>query len=159
MGKRFLVCVTEQNQPRRNRRPGRSSWQEENYEYRHHRPVTQRKTDLRAFPHRGGRASACPSSTFPKPALADELTRDEIRDFPEVSEVEVVRHFTRLSSWNYGVDSGFYPLGSCTMKYNPKVNETAARKPGLAFIHPLHPRSSRSQGAMEIIFRLEKMLG
>ena len=76
---------------------------------------------------------------MPEASLPAELCRDEIKDFPELSEVDVVRHFTRLSTWNYGVDSGFYPLGSCTMKYNPKVNEIAARIPGLAGIHPATP--------------------
>jgi len=65
------------------------------------------------------------------------LIREEITDFPELSEVDVVRHYTRLSTWNYGVDSGFYPLGSCTMKYNPKINEAVARLPGFANIHPV----------------------
>ena len=58
---------------------------------------------------------------------------------PEISELEVVRHFTRLSSWNYGIDTGFYPLGSCTMKYNPKSSEALARLPGFADVHPLAP--------------------
>ena len=77
-----------------------------------------------------------PKLDVPAVKLSAELTRTEVTGFPEVSEVDVVRHFTRLSTWNYGVDSGFYPLGSCTMKYNPKVNETAARISGLAGCHP-----------------------
>ncbi len=56
---------------------------------------------------------------------------------PEVSEIDVVRHYTRLSQLNHSIDTGFYPLGSCTMKYNPKVNEVAARLPGFASLHPL----------------------
>ena len=68
-----------------------------------------------------------------------KFIRKELEGFPEMSEVEVVRHFTRLSQWNYGVDSGFYPLGSCTMKYNPKVNEDIARLPGFAGAHPYQP--------------------
>jgi len=75
------------------------------------------------------------------------LIRKEIEGFPELSEVDVVRHYTRLSTWNYGVDSGFYPLGSCTMKYNPKVNETAARLPGFTDIHPQTPEAL-NQGAL-----------
>src|SRR4030043_687202 len=63
------------------------------------------------------------------------LLREELPGFPELSEVEVVRHFTRLSQWNYGVDSGFYPLGSCTMKYTPKMNEEAARMKGSCALH------------------------
>ncbi|MBD1400792.1 aminomethyl-transferring glycine dehydrogenase subunit GcvPB [Pelovirga terrestris] len=92
------------------------------------------------------------------PALPDiELLRDEITDFPELSEVDVIRHYTRLSTWNYGVDSGFYPLGSCTMKYNPKVNEVAARLPGFAEIHPQTPEAL-NQGALELMYRLERAL-
>ena len=83
--------------------------------------------------------------------------REEVNGFPELSEVDVVRHFTRLSTWNYGVDSGFYPLGSCTMKYNPKVNEAAARLPGLAGVHPCTPEPL-SQGALELMFRLQEAL-
>ena len=63
-------------------------------------------------------------------ALGAENTRAEIEDFPEVSEVDVIRHFTRLSTWNYAIDLGCYPLGSCTMKYNPRVNEVVARTNG-----------------------------
>ena len=92
------------------------------------------------------------------PALPDtELLRDEITNFPELSEVDVIRHYTRLSTWNYGVDSGFYPLGSCTMKYNPKVNEVAARLPGFAEIHPQTPEAL-NQGALELMYRLEQAL-
>ena len=60
-------------------------------------------------------------------------------DFPDLSEVDVVRHFTRLSTWNFGVDTGTYPLGSCTMKYNPKINDKQAALPGFAGAHPLLP--------------------
>ena len=84
--------------------------------------------------------------------------REEVSGFPELSEVDVVRHFTRLSTWNYGVDSGFYPLGSCTMKYNPKVNEAAARLPGLAGVHPCTPEHL-SQGALALMHRLQEALG
>src|ERR1700693_251074 len=62
-------------------------------------------------------------------------TRAEIEGFPEVSEVEAIRHFTRLSTWNYAIDHGMYPLGSCTMKYNPRINELVARIDGLAWGH------------------------
>ncbi|MCS7025099.1 MAG: aminomethyl-transferring glycine dehydrogenase subunit GcvPB [Bryobacteraceae bacterium] len=93
----------------------------------------------------------------PVEALGAENTRAEITDFPEVSEVEVIRHFTRLSTWNYGIDLGLFPLGSCTMKYNPRVNEQVARIEGLAWAHPYQPESL-SQGAMEIIARLEAAL-
>ena len=83
--------------------------------------------------------------------------RDEIEDFPELSENEVVRHFTRLSQWNYGVDSGIYPLGSCTMKYNPKVNEEIARFRGFTNIHPYFP-DSYIQGALEVLWNLQESL-
>jgi glycine dehydrogenase subunit 2 len=90
-------------------------------------------------------------------ALGVENVRDEIADFPEVSEVEAIRHFTRLSTQNYAIDYGLYPLGSCTMKYNPRVNEAVARIDGLAWIHPYQPESL-SQGAMEIVAALEDAL-
>ncbi|MFO7637142.1 MAG: aminomethyl-transferring glycine dehydrogenase subunit GcvPB [Clostridia bacterium] len=77
---------------------------------------------------------------------------------PELSEVDVVRHFTKLSRRNFGVDSGFYPLGSCTMKYNPKINENIARLEGLKNLHPLQPDET-VQGALEILCRLEQFLG
>lgn len=76
---------------------------------------------------------------------------------PEVSEVDVVRHFTRLSEQNHGVDSGFYPLGSCTMKYNPKVNEDIAALDGFTGIHPYQPQES-CQGALEVMYGLEHYL-
>ena len=66
---------------------------------------------------------------------------------PEISELEVIRHFTRLSAWNHGIDTGFYPLGSCTMKYNPKSSEALARLPGFANVHPLAPRRAVPGGA------------
>jgi glycine dehydrogenase subunit 2 len=71
--------------------------------------------------------------------LPEGSVRDDLPGLPEVSEVDVVRHFTRLSTWNAAVDLGLYPLGSCTMKYNPKLNEKAARLPGFAAAHPLQP--------------------
>ena len=93
----------------------------------------------------------------PVEALGSGNARSEISDFPEVSEVEVIRHFTRLSTYNYAIDLGLYPLGSCTMKYNPRVNELVARIDGLAWVHPYQPESL-AQGAMEIIAELEKVL-
>ncbi|GAH74111.1 unnamed protein product, partial [marine sediment metagenome] len=71
----------------------------------------------------------------------EELLRKDL-DLPEVSEVELVRYFTALSKLNYGVDTGFYPLGSCTMKYNPKWHEDIAKLPGFALIHPYQPEES-----------------
>ena len=76
---------------------------------------------------------------------------------PEVSEVDVVRHFTRLSTLNYGLDTGFYPLGSCTMKYNPKVNERLARLPGFTALHPYQPESM-TQGALQLMAELQEDL-
>ena len=93
----------------------------------------------------------------PSDALGAANVRDEIEGFPEVSEVEAIRHFTRLSTWNYAIDLGLYPLGSCTMKYNPRVNELVARLDGLAWAHPYQPEEL-SQGAMEIMARLEAAL-
>ncbi|MGD8250768.1 MAG: aminomethyl-transferring glycine dehydrogenase subunit GcvPB [Desulfobacterales bacterium] len=78
-------------------------------------------------------------------------------DFPDLSEVEVVRHYTRLSTWNFGVDTGMYPLGSCTMKYNPKINERMASLPGFAQAHPIMPFEV-SQGALRLIYDLEAYL-
>ncbi len=98
-----------------------------------------------------------PDTEVPQSAPPADLLRDDITDFPELSEVDVIRHYTRLSTWNYGVDSGFYPLGSCTMKYNPKVNEVAARLPGFAEIHPQTPEAL-NQGALELMYRLEQAL-
>ncbi len=84
----------------------------------------------------------------------DAAIAGEGPDFPDLSEVEIVRHYTRLSQWNYGVDSGMYPLGSCTMKYNPKTNERQASLPGFAGSHPLVP-SELCQGALQLIYELE----
>src|SRR6266404_2360787 len=67
------------------------------------------------------------------------LREDELKGMPELSEVDVIRHFTRLSTWNYCIDHGLYPLGSCTMKYNPRINEKIARIEGFANLHPLTP--------------------
>jgi glycine dehydrogenase subunit 2 len=93
----------------------------------------------------------------PAAALGADNVRSDIPDFPEVSEVEAIRHFTRLSTQNYAIDYGLYPLGSCTMKYNPRVNEAVARIDGLAWAHPYQPENL-SQGAMGIIAALETAL-
>jgi glycine dehydrogenase subunit 2 len=86
-----------------------------------------------------------------------EFLREVPPRLPELSELDVVRHFTSLSTKNHGVDSGFYPLGSCTMKYNPKRNEKMARLPGLANIHPLQPENT-VQGALELMYHLQNDL-
>src|SRR6478609_9135846 len=85
------------------------------------------------------------------------LLRDDIPGMPELSEVDVIRHFTRLSTWNYHIDLGLYPLGACTMKYNPKINERMARLEGFTRSHPYMP-FDRIQGALEIQMGLERCL-
>jgi len=91
-------------------------------------------------------------------AVPDGLLRQGLDGFPEMTEVGLVRHFTRLSTWNYGVDTGMYPLGSCTMKYNPKVNEAAARMGGFADLHPMAP-DEVAQGALALLHATAEMLG
>ncbi|MBI4480475.1 MAG: aminomethyl-transferring glycine dehydrogenase subunit GcvPB [Acidobacteria bacterium] len=93
----------------------------------------------------------------PAAALESSGVRGDIEGFPEVSEMEVVRHFTRLSTWNYGVDTGAYLLGSCTMKYNPKINEVVARLDGIGNAHPCQPLEL-SQGCLRIMQHLSKCL-
>ncbi len=83
--------------------------------------------------------------------------RDKPAELPEVSEIDMVRHFIGLSRKNYGVDNGFYPLGSCTMKYNPKINEAVAGLDGFAFLHP-YIGAELCQGALEVLFHMQKML-
>jgi glycine dehydrogenase subunit 2 len=90
-------------------------------------------------------------------ALGREFVRDSVGGFPEVSEIEVIRHFTRLSTWNYAIDLGMYPLGSCTMKYNPRVNEWVARLEGLASEHPFQP-ADVAQGCLRILHDLKTCL-
>ncbi|MEE8349552.1 MAG: aminomethyl-transferring glycine dehydrogenase subunit GcvPB [Acidobacteriota bacterium] len=89
--------------------------------------------------------------------LDPDDVRSEVSGFPEVSEVELISHYTRMSTWNYHVDLGMYPLGSCTMKYNPKLNERVARLPGIALTHPLLDEEL-CQGNLEILFRLQEFL-
>ena len=92
-----------------------------------------------------------------EPADLDETLKGEGPAFPDLSEVDVVRHYTRLSQWNFGVDTGMYPLGSCTMKYNPKTNERQAALCGFTGAHPLLP-GELSQGALTLLFELERYL-
>ena len=89
--------------------------------------------------------------------LLGTQAREDLGHMPEVSEIEIIRHFTRLSTWNYAVDHGMYPLGSCTMKYNPRVNEAVARLTGLAEAHPYQPERI-SQGALRILKMLSEQL-
>ncbi len=89
--------------------------------------------------------------------IPDSMLRKDPLGLPELSEVEVVRHFTRLSQMNYGVDSGLYPLGSCTMKYNPRINELLAKLPSISMLHPYQDERT-VQGILEILYRLERWL-
>lgn len=89
--------------------------------------------------------------------LPQKYRRTEDAVLPEVSEVDVIRHYTNLSQLNFGLDEGFYPLGSCTMKYNPKINENAARLCGFSNIHPLQPEEA-CQGALKLMYNLSSML-
>jgi glycine dehydrogenase subunit 2 len=102
-----------------------------------------------------------PALDVPEANIEELIPSDYIRteepNLPEVSELDIMRHYTALSRRNHGVDSGFYPLGSCTMKYNPKVNEQAARMPGFAHVHPLQDEST-VQGAMELMYDLQEHL-
>ena len=99
-----------------------------------------------------------PENEFGKAAeMPETLARKAALGLPEVSEVDVVRHYTNLSQMNFGVDTGFYPLGSCTMKYNPKINEEIAAMPGFLGLHPLQPEST-VQGALEVYYNMEKSL-
>ena len=97
-----------------------------------------------------------PASDVPESALPTDLLRDDL-PLPEMAEIDVVRYFTKLSQLNHSVDTGFYPLGSCTMKYNPKINEEAARIPGFANLHPLQPVET-AQGALAMMFHLQQWL-
>jgi glycine dehydrogenase subunit 2 len=107
----------------------------------------------------GRRASALPNYEHlpPAPAIPADLGRREPPRLPEVPEFELIRHFTELSTRNFGVDTGFYPLGSCTMKYNPRINERLAALPGFARLHPLQDEDG-AQGALELMWRLQEIL-
>jgi glycine dehydrogenase subunit 2 len=108
----------------------------------------------------GKKAYRLPALDVPAPDakhLLGPTLRENLGAMPEVSEIEIIRHFTRLSTWNYGVDTGLYPLGSCTMKYNARVNEYAARMEGLANAHPYQPEKL-SQGALRILKTLSDAL-
>ncbi|WP_372635098.1 aminomethyl-transferring glycine dehydrogenase subunit GcvPB [Cohnella sp.] len=106
-------------------------------------------------------AYSLPECDVPELGAASVIPADMLRakpaELPEVYEVDVIRHYTELSRRNFGVDNGFYPLGSCTMKYNPKLNEDVARFPGFAKIHPYQPESS-VQGALELLHTLQSDL-
>jgi glycine dehydrogenase subunit 2 len=106
----------------------------------------------------GRRASAIPRHEgLPEPDVPASLRREEPPRLPEVPEFELLRHFTELSTRTFGVDTGFYPLGSCTMKHNPRINERLVRLPGFASLHPLQEEDA-SQGALELMWRLQEIL-
>ena len=106
----------------------------------------------------GRRGVRMPKPDVPETAELPAHLRRESLDWPEVSEIDVIRHFTRLSQKNHAIDIGMYPLGSCTMKYNPKINEVVARLPGFADIHPYQDPST-AQGALQLMWELQEMLG
>jgi len=105
---------------------------------------------------KGRRGYSMPRRDVEAVPLEEGLEHEGL-DFPDLSEVDVIRHYTRLSQWNFGVDTGMYPLGSCTMKYNPKINEKIASIPDFAGAHPLLP-PELSQGALKVLFELEGYL-
>lgn len=109
----------------------------------------------------GRKAYALPKCDVPEEEMSQMIPEDYLRtvspELPEVSELDAVRHFTQLSQRNHGVDSGFYPLGSCTMKYNPKVNEAVSRMDGFTKIHPYQPEET-VQGSLELMYRMDRML-
>jgi glycine dehydrogenase subunit 2 len=105
----------------------------------------------------GRRAGRPPRPDLPVPALPEGLRREQPPRLPEVPENEIVRHFTALADRTFGVDTGFYPLGSCTMKHNPRVNERAAAMPGFRDLHPLQ-EDAGAQGALELAWQLQEIL-
>ncbi|PZR99026.1 MAG: aminomethyl-transferring glycine dehydrogenase subunit GcvPB, partial [Chloroflexi bacterium] len=109
----------------------------------------------------GRKGYSLPASDVPAVVVEDVIPREYLRNappaLPELSEPDVVRHFTHLSELNYSIDSGFYPLGSCTMKYNPKLCDDAAAMPGLTDVHPAAP-VSHVQGWLELLVELEETL-
>jgi len=109
----------------------------------------------------GRRCFTLPACDVPKKSIQDflpaEMLRKQEAKLPEVSEIDVVRHFTRISQMNFCVDTNFYPLGSCTMKYNPKINEDAARVEGFTKLHPYQP-VEQCQGVLKLLYDLEQML-
>ncbi|MDP3481327.1 MAG: aminomethyl-transferring glycine dehydrogenase subunit GcvPB [Desulfoprunum sp.] len=105
---------------------------------------------------KGRRGMSIPTSDVPEAVLDAGLTGAG-PDFPDLSEIDIVRHYTRLSQWNFGVDTGMYPLGSCTMKYNPKINDKLAATPEIASAHPMLDDGS-VQGTLQIMYELQKYL-
>ncbi len=106
----------------------------------------------------GRRAGRLPHYDLPKPELPGHLRRAAPPRLPEVAEPELVRHFTALADRNFGIDTGFYPLGSCTMKHNPRVNERVVQLPGFRDLHP-YQEDEGAQGALELMWNLQEILG
>lgn len=125
------------------------------------KPFKTHETLIFDYSQPGKQAYRLPGDFLPDITLkniSDEgLLQEEKPRLPEVSEIDVIRHYTHLSTLNYGIDTGFYPLGSCTMKYNPKINEDAARLDGFAHIHP-YQDNDQTQGLLKVLFELEKSL-
>jgi glycine dehydrogenase subunit 2 len=105
----------------------------------------------------GRRASSIPRYDLPVPELPEDLRRGRPPRLPELAEPELVRHFTALADRNFGIDTGFYPLGSCTMKHNPRVNERVVMLPGFRDLHP-YQEEDGAQGALELMWRLQEIL-
>jgi glycine dehydrogenase subunit 2 len=105
----------------------------------------------------GRRAGTLPQLDLPTASVPDNLAREEAPRLPELAESDIVRHFAGLASRNFGIDTGFYPLGSCTMKYNPRVNERVVDLPGFRDLHP-HQVEEGAQGALELMWRLQEIL-
>src|SRR5262249_370749 len=130
-------------------------------------PMTTTVTELTAgvqpepllseLSRRGSPGHELPALDVPEPDdLSGQGLRAELR-LPEIGELDTIRHFTPLAQRNFSIDSVFYPLGSCTMKYNPRVNEDVARLPGIAHVHPLQPDET-VQGALGVMFELQQLL-
>jgi glycine dehydrogenase subunit 2 len=117
----------------------------------------ERQGTIRDLSRPGRRAYSLPALDVPEAPVPGEFARDGRADLPEVAERDLVAHYTRLSQLNYGIDTGIYPLGSCSMKYNPKVAESVATLPGLQRLHPRQPDET-TQGALELLWRLERAL-
>ncbi|MGH3130666.1 MAG: aminotransferase class V-fold PLP-dependent enzyme, partial [Gaiellaceae bacterium] len=105
----------------------------------------------------GRRASSLPHHELPRAEVPEELRRAEPPRLPELAEPELVRHFSELATRTFGIDTGFYPLGSCTMKHNPRVNERVVNLPGFRDLHP-HQEEEGAQGALELMWRLQEIL-
>ncbi|MFH1263414.1 MAG: aminomethyl-transferring glycine dehydrogenase subunit GcvPB [Pseudomonadota bacterium] len=122
----------------------------------HHVSNLFEKSHTKGDGERNGYVPPIPAEELSK-VVPSNLLRTKVPNFPQLSEVEVVRHFTRLSQLNFGIDSGTYPLGSCTMKYNPRVNERVASEEGFTSLHPYTPEKY-AQGALALMYELQQAL-